>query len=239
LRKLESGEVAIVARDLTAPSPFAAEALNAPPYAFLDDAPLEERRTQAVMSRRYADADSADDLGRLDPAAIESCASRLATGRNCRRDARGVDGTGLRHGREAQAMDGTDCWRRWPGTIALRAFLLLHVNRQRLWFAAERLPQAHVLFPEARREPSIEAPAEFAAQAWSREDAALELVRSRMGGLGPVTPMHWLHRSRWRAAISTWRFSDWKARVMSCVDASRRPHTRRAMRRRNGANATC
>ena len=72
LRRLESGEIGIVARDLTAPSPFAAEALNARPYAFLDDAPLEERRTQAVMSRRYADADSADDLGRLDPAAIES-----------------------------------------------------------------------------------------------------------------------------------------------------------------------
>ncbi len=72
LRRMESGEIKVVARDLTAPSPIAAEALNARPYAFLDDAPLEERRTQAVMSRRYADADSADDLGRLDPAAIES-----------------------------------------------------------------------------------------------------------------------------------------------------------------------
>src|SRR4029079_11701252 len=72
LRRLESGDVQLVARDLTAPSPFAAEALNAKPYAFLDDAPLEERRTQAVMGRRYADADSAEDLGRLDPGAIES-----------------------------------------------------------------------------------------------------------------------------------------------------------------------
>src|SRR5207342_2297481 len=72
LRRLESGEVQIIARDLTAPSPFAAEALNARPYAFLDDAPLEERRTQAVMSRRYADNDSAGDLGRLDPDAIET-----------------------------------------------------------------------------------------------------------------------------------------------------------------------
>jgi ATP-dependent Lhr-like helicase len=70
LRRMEAGEVEIVARDLTAPSPFAAEALNARPYAFLDDAPLEERRTQAVMSRRYADAESAEDLGRLDPEAI-------------------------------------------------------------------------------------------------------------------------------------------------------------------------
>src|SRR5207342_410629 len=70
LQRMESGEIEVVARDLTAPSPFAAEALNARPYAFLDDAPLEERRTQAVMARRYSEADTAEDLGRLDPAAI-------------------------------------------------------------------------------------------------------------------------------------------------------------------------
>ena len=49
------GAVEVVARDLPAPSPLAAEALNARPYAFLDDAPLEERRTQAVQNRRYGD----------------------------------------------------------------------------------------------------------------------------------------------------------------------------------------
>ncbi|HRF84313.1 MAG TPA: DEAD/DEAH box helicase, partial [Pseudoxanthomonas sp.] len=53
LRGLESGAIEVVACDVTAPSPLAAEALNARPYAFLDDAPLEERRTQAVMSRRW------------------------------------------------------------------------------------------------------------------------------------------------------------------------------------------
>ncbi len=52
LRAMESGKVQVIARDLTAPSPFAAEALNARPYAFLDDAPLEERRTQAVQTGR-------------------------------------------------------------------------------------------------------------------------------------------------------------------------------------------
>ncbi|HVQ24777.1 MAG TPA: ATP-dependent DNA helicase, partial [Planctomycetota bacterium] len=71
LRDLESGAVTVVARDLTAPSPFAAEALNARPYAFLDDAPLEERRTQAVMSRRTLDPGALDGVGALDPAAVE------------------------------------------------------------------------------------------------------------------------------------------------------------------------
>src|SRR5690606_29707385 len=70
LRGLESGRIAVVARDLAAPSPLAAEAVNARPYAFLDDAPLEERRTQAVQARRYADPESASDLGRLDTEAI-------------------------------------------------------------------------------------------------------------------------------------------------------------------------
>ncbi len=70
LRALERGEVRVIARDLTEPSPLALEALNARPYAYLDDAPLEERRTQAVMSRRWIDAASAADLGKLDADAI-------------------------------------------------------------------------------------------------------------------------------------------------------------------------
>ena len=70
LRRLESGDIRVVARDLTEPSPLALEALNARPYAYLDDAPLEERRTQAVMSRRWIDPASAADIGKLDPEAI-------------------------------------------------------------------------------------------------------------------------------------------------------------------------
>ena len=61
----------MIARDLTEPSPLALEILAARPYAYLDDAPLEERRTQAVMARRWIDAESAGDLGKLDAAAIE------------------------------------------------------------------------------------------------------------------------------------------------------------------------
>ena len=70
LRRLESGDIRVVARDLTEPSPLALEALNARPYAYLDDAPLEERRTQAVMSRRWLDPESAADIGKLDPEAV-------------------------------------------------------------------------------------------------------------------------------------------------------------------------
>ena len=71
LQSIERGERHLIAREMTEPSPLAAEILTAKPYAFLDDAPAEERRTLAVMNRRFLDAESAADLGKLDMAAIE------------------------------------------------------------------------------------------------------------------------------------------------------------------------
>ncbi|HUK90991.1 MAG TPA: DEAD/DEAH box helicase, partial [Blastocatellia bacterium] len=71
LRAIEAGQIEIVTREMTEPSPLAQEILSARPYAFLDDAPLEERRTQAVMSRRWFDPATASDLGALDQSAID------------------------------------------------------------------------------------------------------------------------------------------------------------------------
>ncbi len=71
LKSIEQGEKTLVARDVTEPSPLAQEILSARPYAYLDDAPLEERRTQAVMSRRWLDPETARDLGVLDQDAID------------------------------------------------------------------------------------------------------------------------------------------------------------------------
>src|SRR5438477_19226 len=70
LRRIEQGEIRCIACDLPEPSPLAAEILNARPYAFLDNAPLEERRTQAVYTRRASERNGSDGLGVLDAAAI-------------------------------------------------------------------------------------------------------------------------------------------------------------------------
>ncbi len=70
LRRLYAGEIETVARDLPEPSVLSHELLNSAVYTFLDDAPLEERRTRAVYTRRATDVRSADDLGALDAAAI-------------------------------------------------------------------------------------------------------------------------------------------------------------------------
>jgi ATP-dependent Lhr-like helicase len=70
VRALRAGQLTLIERDLPEPSPLAAEILTASPYAFLDDAPLEERRTLAVTTRRFVDARTVPDLAHLDDAAI-------------------------------------------------------------------------------------------------------------------------------------------------------------------------
>src|SRR5213079_1922587 len=71
LKRIETGAVQCIARDLPEPSPLAHEIVNARPYAFIDNAPLEERRTQAVYTRRAGESSAASGLGILDAAAIE------------------------------------------------------------------------------------------------------------------------------------------------------------------------
>src|SRR5262249_35798450 len=70
LSRIHAGEIRLVTRDTPEPSPLSHEILNARPYAFLDDAPLEERRSQAVYSRRASEPSTANDLGALDASAI-------------------------------------------------------------------------------------------------------------------------------------------------------------------------
>ena len=71
LISIERNEKHLFARDVIEASPLSQEILNARPYAYLDDAPLEERRTRAVYQRRWLDPETASDMGKLDQAAID------------------------------------------------------------------------------------------------------------------------------------------------------------------------
>ena len=71
LRRIEDGSIRCVAVDTPVPSQFSHEILNANPYAYLDDAPLEERRARAVEMRRILPESVLEEVGKLDPAAIE------------------------------------------------------------------------------------------------------------------------------------------------------------------------
>jgi ATP-dependent Lhr-like helicase len=75
LKRIDDGSLKTVAIDTPEPSPFSHEILNSNPYAYLDDAPLEERRARAVQLRRTLPIDDASSIGALDPAAIEQVAA--------------------------------------------------------------------------------------------------------------------------------------------------------------------
>jgi ATP-dependent Lhr-like helicase len=184
LRRMEAGEIEVVARDVTAPSPFAAEALSAKPYAFLDDAPLEERRTQAVMTRGIADRGDAGDLARLDASAIAEVREQAwPRARNADEMHDALMSLGCVTATEALATPG------WPELLRQLAndhrAARIEVGAS-LWVAAERLPLARALHPAAAVAPAIEAPAEYARETWAREAALVELLRARLSGLGVV-----------------------------------------------------
>jgi ATP-dependent Lhr-like helicase len=194
LRGMESGEIEVVARDLTGPSPLALEILTARPYAYLDDAPLEERRTQAVMARRWLDDASASDLGRLDSTAIDRVRAEAwpeAASADELHDA--LLGVGFITAEEAEQAG------QWPTLLEVLArdrratcVGLARAEsssepRRCVWVAAERLPQLVALDAGATRMPMVEAPAEFAARTWDRDEALVQIVRSRLEALGPVT----------------------------------------------------
>ena len=168
LRGLESGGIRVIARDLTEPSPLALEALNARPYAYLDDAPLEERRTQAVMARRWMDSATAADLGRLDAEAIARVRAEAWP------DAATADELSealslLTFLTDAE-VDATPGWRGLIEHLAAvgRAVGIEGHEGWVQWVATDR----RGLF-----EPRVPASAE----------ALIDIVRGRLEGLGPVT----------------------------------------------------
>jgi ATP-dependent helicase Lhr and Lhr-like helicase len=192
LERIEAGEIRIVTCDLPTPSPLAMEILNARPYAYLDDAPLEERRTQAVAARRWTDDTLAKDLGHLDAAAIDRVRSEAWPAADTADELHdALLGTGYladdeieRHGWRSLA-DALAAARR-ATRITVERSASASTDSGRFWVAAERLPQFDALFTRAERSPAIVAPAEHAARRWTRDEALVELVRSRMQVLGPV-----------------------------------------------------
>jgi len=186
LKKIESKEVQISCRDLVTPSPLAQEILTAKPYAFLDDAPAEERRTRAVNSNRTLNADSARDLGTLDLKAIEQVRQESwpkASTPDEMHDA--LLTLGFITDAEAQTQP-------WPKLLkALAAdkratqFNISHDNT--VWVSAERLIWLQCLYPDASITPNITPVGAASQQHWEQHDALVELVRSRLQGLGPTT----------------------------------------------------
>jgi len=185
LRRMEGGEVELLARDLPAPSPLAMEILGARPYAFLDDAPLEERRTQAVLARRWSDPESADDLGALDPEAIAAVRDEAWP------EARSADElhealTALGCIAEAETAAQPQ-WSEWLAELARggRATRMEVAHDRVLWLPLERLMLLRAVYPQAPFQPHLQAPGGY-DQPIEEEAALVELIRARLSGFGPL-----------------------------------------------------
>ncbi|MFT4048126.1 MAG: DEAD/DEAH box helicase [Solimonas sp.] len=195
LRRLESGAVQVICRDLTAPSPLSESILNAKPYAFLDDGAAEERRTLAVKRRSSLEPQTAVDLGRLDPDAIARVREEMwpdPANEDEAHDALVVHGffTSV----EARPWDGmlmSLMAARRVARVALNAPLAPTLSphgargegEASLWVAAERLRELLAVLPEA----SVSGHAPLLGREVERDAALRELMRSRLEALGPIT----------------------------------------------------
>lgn len=181
LRDIESGTIEVVGLDTREPSPFAAEVVNVQPYAFLDDAPLEERRARAVTMRRSLSTESLRDLGRLDPEAI---AQVRAEAWPLVRDADELHDVLLSQGAVGEQSDWRPLFEELRSSG--RATTIECGDRQPRWVATERLPLICAIWPGAAIDPPVAVPSGVRRD-WPREEAIANLVRGHMECLGPTT----------------------------------------------------
>jgi ATP-dependent Lhr-like helicase len=198
LNRIHAGDIRLVTRDTPEPSPLSHEILNARPYAFLDDAPLEERRSQAVYSRRASEPSTASDLGALDRSAIARVRDEQ------RPDPRDADElhdalmtAGYLTAEEAEALPRDlfatlESCRRAAGVEVGTPDTGSDVRSGRpsgrtdqIWIAAERLPELRAIHGDVAA--SLEVPATRSSRGWTREDAIAELFRGRLSIVGPTT----------------------------------------------------
>ena len=192
LEGIGRGDIEVFARDTTQPSVFSHQVLNAMPYAFLDEAPLEERRSRWVALRRALPEDSRE-LGELDTAAIEG-ASRDAW--PLVRDVDELHDALLTLGMlpETDLSGGVAADKEqsvaWFQALVeqRRAVRALYGGGQAVWVATERVSLLRAAFADARFDPE---PPVFSEgrQSPTQEDAELTLVRGRVECIGPFTPV--------------------------------------------------
>jgi ATP-dependent Lhr-like helicase len=209
LAALERAQIRVVTRDLPQPSLLAQEILNARPYAYLDDAPLEERRTQAVASRRWLDPQTAESFGRLDPAAIEAVRAEAwpsVAGADELHDALML--LGVMTPQEARELGESTAF---EALVQQRRATRMQLAGEAaagtmFWVAAEQLPMLESIYPHHVLQPAVDAPAEYRQRLWDPEQAQRELLRGRLQAMGPtsvdaLTAMLALPRARVEAAL--------------------------------------
>jgi len=181
--KIEREELTLIAKDLREPSPFAQEIINARPYAFLDDAPAEERRTNAIRNRSWADPAEARDYSLLDVSAIARVREEAWP---LVHNAEELHDALQTLGYITAAEFADNGFEKWRERLVLEGRLHQLVQHpQELLFATEDLPKFRALFPECCAQ--FDTPSFLEDVCFEPEEALRDLVRSRLEGLGPVT----------------------------------------------------
>ena len=187
LAAIESGEIEVFARDTVQPSVFANQLLNTMPYAFLDDAPLEERRARAVPLRRALP--DARDLTALDADAIRlesEHAWPLVRDPIELHDALLVLGVLPLSARWPEWSAPAESREAWYSALVNDglAYLLHRGGIPFAWVAAERVSMALAVYPDATLEPVFGGPASAEVE---REEAVAEVMRGWVECGGPFT----------------------------------------------------
>jgi ATP-dependent Lhr-like helicase len=181
LEDVAAGRVRAHPRESTEPSPLSHEILNGRPFTFLDDAPLEERRARAVALRRGLD-ESAGDLGRLDPEAIERVRAEAAPDP---RDAEELHQVLT----ELVVSRAVPDWAAWFALlVAAGRAAEVAAPGGPLWFVTEQRAAIDVLFPEAPVTPDVVLPAALSERPRPDVETAAEIaIRGHLEVLGPCT----------------------------------------------------
>jgi ATP-dependent helicase Lhr and Lhr-like helicase len=186
LGRIHGGEIRCVARDTTEPSPLSHEILNARPYAFLDDAPLEERRAHAVYARRAGEPGSGGSLAALDASAIARVCDEE---RPDPRDADELHDILLTTGylTEAESAHLPEALIRELASQRRVCVASVPGSPSRVIVSAERLPELLAVNPGASYNVAIQVPTSRSTRQWTREEALVELMRGRVSLVGPAT----------------------------------------------------
>ncbi len=182
LEKIERGAMTCLAVDTPMPSAFCHEILNANPYAFLDDAPLEERRARAVDMRRSLPPELAGGMGALDQSAVDQVSEESWP---VVRDAEEFHDALLSLGWvPCERMPGWDLL--VPTLAAAGRVATLWQGETKLgWLAAEYRHYACLLFPDARIDPAT-GPVDSTEQV-EQEEVLNRVVLGWMESIGPTT----------------------------------------------------
>ncbi len=189
ITKMEQGDLRLLTADLREPSPLAQEIINAKPYAFLDEAGLEERRTRAIKSRQWLDPAEAKELAKLSPEAIQLVKKEAwpqANNADELHDALVL--LGYMSPEEYGPAIESHAWDTYFNQLVLakRACVLKTAQEIELWVAAERLPELLEVFQGATLNPEITLPEHFEQKTWDASSALVELLRGRMESVGPT-----------------------------------------------------